>query len=245
MCTVILGIGLREDFPVILGANRDEMLARPWEKPAAHWPEQHRGVVGGRDTLAGGTWLALNRHGVVAAVLNRHGSLGPAPGKRSRGELPLVALAAGTASEAAMLLARLDAGAFRPFNLILADARDAFFIRGMSSGNPELRKLAPGHWMTTAHDPNDLSSPRIARHLPRLRAAAVPDPARDDFSSWIEVLADTSAPVESAINIAPTAGFGTVSSCLLALPRSGAAVFKFAPGRPHETIFQHVEACRR
>ena len=85
MCSIILRMG---PDGVSIGANRDEMLARRWEPPAEYWP----GVIGGRDVLGGGTWMAINRHGVMAAVLNRHGSLGPAAGKRSRGELPLLAL---------------------------------------------------------------------------------------------------------------------------------------------------------
>ena len=94
MCSIILRTGVGE---VLIGANRDEMVARPWESPAEFWP----GIIGGRDILGGGTWMALNRHGVMAAILNRHGSLGPAPGKRSRGELPLLALRETSAKVAA------------------------------------------------------------------------------------------------------------------------------------------------
>ena len=54
--------------------------------------------------------MGVNRHGVVAAVLNRPGSLGPAPGKRSRGELPLLALEHDLAAAAAAAIAALDAG---------------------------------------------------------------------------------------------------------------------------------------
>ena len=45
--------------------------------------------VGGRDELSGGTWLAVNEHGVCAGLTNQ--PLGDAkdPSKRSRGELPL------------------------------------------------------------------------------------------------------------------------------------------------------------
>jgi hypothetical protein len=82
---------------VLIAANRDERLDREWDPPAAHWP----GLIGGRDRLGGGSWMAVNHHGVMAAVLNRVGSLGPEPGKRSRGELPLLALQAASAAEAA------------------------------------------------------------------------------------------------------------------------------------------------
>src|SRR5579872_6476940 len=114
MCTVVLLIRPGHAWPLLLAANRDEMLARAWDSPAAYWPDQP-GVVAGRDRSAGGTWMGINRHGVAAAVLNRPGSLGPAAGKRSRGELPLLALEAGSAGEAASAIAALDPGRWRSF----------------------------------------------------------------------------------------------------------------------------------
>src|SRR5271167_2972145 len=120
MCTVVTLFRPGHPVPLLLAANRDEMILRAWDPPAAYWPEQS-GVVAGRDRSGGGTWMGINRAGVVAAVLNRVGSLGPAPGKRSRGELPLLALRHGTAGEAAEALSRLDAGLWRSFNLVVAD----------------------------------------------------------------------------------------------------------------------------
>ena len=75
-------------WPVLIGANRDEMIDRPWQPPGRHWPDRPD-VVAGLDSLAGGSWLGINDWGVAAAVLNRHGSLGPASERRSRGELVL------------------------------------------------------------------------------------------------------------------------------------------------------------
>ena len=112
MCTVVILRRPGHAWPTILGANRDEKLHRAWDPPAAWWPDRP-GVVGGRDREAGGTWMAANATGVVAAVLNRPGSLGPAPGKRSRGELPLLALERATAEVAAAVvwLCSAEAGA--------------------------------------------------------------------------------------------------------------------------------------
>src|SRR5258707_251483 len=75
-------------WPVIIGANRDEMIGRPSQPPGRHWPDRAE-IVGGLDLLAGGSWLGVNDWGVAAAILNRQGSLGPAAGLRSRGELVL------------------------------------------------------------------------------------------------------------------------------------------------------------
>jgi uncharacterized protein with NRDE domain len=238
VCTVILLLRPDNPWPLLLAANRDEMLDRPWVAPAAHWPE-YPGIVGGQDRLAGGTWMAVNAHGVVATVLNRSGSLGTEPGKRSRGELPLLALGHSSAAAGAQAIAALDAGAWRRFNMVIADAKEAFFVRGLGEGHPSIKPLPEGLSMVTAHDPNDTASPRIARHLPKLRAAPVPRPP-DDWAGWLAIMADGSGPPESQMNIRPQAGFGTVSCSLFALPIRGLPIWRFAPGPPDRTEFMTV-----
>ncbi len=227
MCSVILCIG---PDGVFVAANRDEMTARPWEKPAEYWP----GICGGRDVLAGGTWLALNRAGVLACVLNREGTLGPAPGKRSRGELPLLALQAPASSAAAQAIGELDAGQYRAFNMVIADAMGAFFIRGVGAGRPEILPLAPGVHMVTAGEADDMSRPRIARHLPRFAAAPT--------TQWGALLADGSGPRAEQLNISAVenVGFGTVCASLVSLPRGGAAAHDFAAGPPGQARFERI-----
>jgi hypothetical protein len=163
------------------------------------------------------------------------GSLGPEAGKRSRGELPLLALGAGSAAGAAAAIAALDAGSWRPFNMVVADATGAVFLRGLGAGRPEPVALEAGLSIVTAHDPNDLASPRIARHLPRFRAAPAPDPDRGDWAAWEALLADSGFGAEGiggALNVPPTDGFGTVSSSLVALGAAGQAAWRFCAGPP-------------
>jgi uncharacterized protein with NRDE domain len=234
VCTVTILIRPGHVWPLVLAANRDERLDRAWDPPAAWWPDRP-GVVAGRDHSGGGTWMGINAHGVVAAVLNRPGSLGPAAGKRSRGELPLIALDHPTAQDAAQALIALDAGQWRGFNMVLADASGAIFVRGAGHGHPRAIHLAPGVHMVTAHDPNDPESPRVARHLERFRDAAAPEPG--NWSAWMAIVADRSGDAGEQINVVPRAGFGTVCSSLVALHASGPPVWLFAAGPPHQAVF--------
>ncbi|OYV34137.1 MAG: hypothetical protein B7Z80_22085 [Rhodospirillales bacterium 20-64-7] len=228
MCSIILRI---EESGIFIAANRDEMLNRPWAAPGAYWPKLP-GVIAGQDKTAGGTWMGLNRDGVMAAVLNRHGSLGPAPGKRSRGELPLQALAHPTAEAAVSAIARLDAGAYRSFNLVIADCEQAFCLSGLEQGVPVVSELGLGTWMITSGEPNELKLPRIARHLPKFEAAA--------WKKWSVLLADYGPPEDSALSIPPQHGFGTVCASLVALPKDGVPSWDFAAGAPHKTTFAAV-----
>jgi hypothetical protein len=251
MCTVVILRRPQHAWPVILGANRDEMADRPWQPPARHWPDR-ADVVAGIDQLAGGTWMGLNDSGVVACILNRHGSLGPAPGKRSRGELVLEALDHGDASDAAASLQDIDPAAYRPFNMLIADNRDAWWLSLSAPGRaPRLERIPEGLSMFTAYDRNDVSDPRIAAYLPRFAAAPPPTPDKNDWESWRSLLADTdpSAGVR-AMSFETDTGFGTSSSSLLALPSPEAVfgpakvrpVWLFAAGPPHVTGFRPIEA---
>ncbi len=237
MCTVVLLIRPGHVWPLVLAANRDEVLSRPWLPPAAYWPEQPD-VTAGRDRLGGGTWMGVNTRGVMAAVLNRPGSLGPAAGKRSRGELPLLALTHGSASDAAAAITALNAGAWRSFNLVLADRTGALFVRGLGYGRAEAASLVPGLHMVTAHDPDDPESPRVAMHLARFRTAPPPEPG--NWRAWQHILSDRSGDAGEQINVVPRGGFGTVCSSLLALPKQGPPEWLFAAGPPHEAPFLPV-----
>ena len=222
---------------MLLATNRDERLDRAWDVPGRYWPETPD-IVAGRDRTAGGTWMGVNRAGVVAAVLNRQGTLGPVAGKRSRGDLPLIALAQSSAEAALGALARLDAGAWRSFNMVIADRSGAYAVRGLGHGRPDSIRLGEGVHMVTAHDPDDFTSPRVARHLPRFRAAAAPTQA--GWESWRVILADREGEPGAQINVVPRAGFGTSSSSFLALPSAGPPLWLFAPGPPDEARFEPV-----
>lgn len=254
MCTVVLLRRPNHPWPVILGANRDEILGRPWKPPARHWPDR-ADVVAGLDELAGGTWMGLNDSGVVACILNRHGSLGPAPGKRSRGELVLEALDHADAASAAAALTELAPEAYRPFNMVIADNRDAWWLAHVGTGKAlRLEKVPDGLSMFTAFERNDPSDPRIKAFRPRFEAATAPDPDAGDWAAWQQLLGTTDPSGEKgagetrAMSFRMPSGFGTSSASLLALP-SAEAIFGpekkqlrwlFAAGAPDTTPFLPV-----
>lgn len=113
MCTLVIDVAPQRRYAVLLAAVRDEMLGRAWDPPARHWPDRP-GLIGGRDRLAGGTWLAFDPAARrVACVLNGTGPPAVSAHRRSRGELPLAAAAGETVPDE---LTRFD-----PFHLVVAD----------------------------------------------------------------------------------------------------------------------------
>jgi uncharacterized protein with NRDE domain len=255
MCTLVILRRPEHRWPVLIGANRDEMVDRPARPPGRHWPDRPE-VTAGLDLFAGGSWLGLNDWGVMAAILNRTGSLGPAPGRRSRGELVLEALDHADAVEAAAALSALDPHSYRSFNLIIADSRDGFWLRhdGAQIAAYPLKEglslIAAGDLIDDPGD--DPETRRLELALPRFRAAPVPDPDHGDWTAWQELLACDEAPpgeaAEAALRFRTPGGFATVSSTLLALPtREEPAlkpVFRYAGWLPQPTPWHDVDlAC--
>lgn len=138
MCLILVGITARPDSRVLLLANRDEFHARA-AAAAAPWEHDPR-VVGGRDLVAGGSWLAVRADGGFAAVTNVRSGM-PRPAPRSRGALVRdFVLGCATAREYLDAL-RPQVADFAPFNLILGDGSDVVVFEG---GTGRSWSLGPG-----------------------------------------------------------------------------------------------------
>jgi uncharacterized protein with NRDE domain len=252
MCTLVILRRPDHAWPVVIGANRDEMLGRTALAPARHWPDRPE-VIAGLDQLAHGSWLGINDWGVAAAVLNRHGSLGPAPGQRSRGELVLEALDHPDAVAAAEALSHLDPAAYRTFNLIVADNRDAFWLRHADGKSVDAWPIQDGLSLIDSGELNRPNNRRVTLATPLFRAAAVPEPDRDDWADWQALLSNSESPSgeppENALRFITAHGYGTVSSALVALPQPNAGKrkprFRYAQWRPEEIPWADVSSAAR
>ena len=70
VCLLVVASQLVPGEPLIVGANRDEVLDRPATSITVLDVGPPR-VLGGRDELSGGTWLAVNEHGLCAGLTNQ------------------------------------------------------------------------------------------------------------------------------------------------------------------------------
>jgi len=184
MCTAVLSI--EPGLPALLAGIRDELTDRPWEPPARHWPGFPE-LTGGRDLLAGGTWLAVAPAWVRAScVLNGRGQAAPPSSRRSRGILPLGA-AAGQPFD------KPSTGLFDPFHLVTVEPGRAllqswdgerftetelspglhFVVNSGLAGRPA-PALAPASQADSNGREHELA--RIGHFLPRFLAADRPAP---------------------------------------------------------------------
>ena len=117
MCLLAFDWQPQTAVPLRLIGNRDEFHERP-TLPLHHW--NRAPITGGKDLEAGGSWLAVNHMGRVAALTNvRDPKLATPPSATSRGELVRQALTC-TDTESWLESLRLQAHAYAGFNLLVA-----------------------------------------------------------------------------------------------------------------------------
>ncbi|CAN0927427.1 Transport and Golgi organization 2 homolog [Linum grandiflorum] len=139
-------------YPLLLLHNRDEYHKRP--TAAVEWWTDID-IVGGRDEVAGGTWLACSRGGRVVFLTNVM-ELHERPDAKSRGELPLLFLQSCKAPrEFAEGLAK-EADQYNGFNLILADilSNTMVYVSNRAKGKEAfiIQNVSPGiHVLSNAH----------------------------------------------------------------------------------------------
>jgi uncharacterized protein with NRDE domain len=138
--------GIVPGAPLLIAANRDELYQRPADPITVLRAAQPR-ILGGRDEQAGGTWLAVNEHGVVAGLTNQPVTARD-PAKRSRGELPLAFAAYPDAATAVTeVCGRLDPADYNPCWMLVGD-RHALFSVDMSGGHrARAEELPPGSYV--------------------------------------------------------------------------------------------------
>ena len=144
MCLLVFAWQPEAEHPLVVAANRDERLDRPACSLCVLRDRAPR-ILGGRDELAGGTWLATNENGVVVGLTNSPSPGGRDTTKRSRGELPLIVAAAPAAADGVASLCRMvEPGQYNPAWLLAGDRQSLFYVELAADRAPVVRQLAPG-----------------------------------------------------------------------------------------------------
>ncbi len=238
MCLLMILHRVSAQAPLMLAANREEYFDRPFDGPRL-LPGPPRTLFG-TDRRAGGTWLGVNQHGLVAAVTNRLKSRLPAQ-PRSRGSLCLDLLRCRNATEAAQAaLAELHTDRYAGANFVCLDREQGFVI---SAGDELIEhRLGPGVHLLTNGDLNDGHDMRqqYARTLLAPRFPGRPD----EFIAAAKTILSTGLdPEEKRTIVVRTPERGTVCSTILTLAQPAErSSYLYAPGPPDQTPFEDHSA---
>ncbi len=183
MCTVLLRFAPGTNWPVLLGAIRDEFADRAWDPPGSHWSAPWAGLLGGRDRTAGGTWLAVDpsaRRPAVAALLNGARRPTLARGTRpTRGTLALDALVSGGPADAHAVTDHDG------FHLLLATL-ERIELWSWDGQTLEHRALPPGDHIIVNLGVDTHADPLVPHFEPLLAALPSPrlDPGSSSWEAW-------------------------------------------------------------
>ncbi|KAF5745816.1 transport and Golgi organization 2 [Tripterygium wilfordii] len=152
MCIAVFLWQAHPLYPLILLLNRDEFHNRP-TAPLAWWEGGE--ILGGRDGLAGGTWLACSREGRLAFLTNVREVHQSTPLVKSRGDLPVSFLKSKKNPLEFAEEVLKEADQYNGFNLILVDlgSKSIIYVTNRSKEDKVgfIREVSPGiHVLTNA-----------------------------------------------------------------------------------------------
>jgi uncharacterized protein with NRDE domain len=206
MCLLLIAIDTVPGIPLLLLGNRDEFHARA-SAAAAPWVENAH-VVGGRDLVAGGSWLSLRDDARFAAVTNLRTGV-PATAPRSRGWLVRDFVLSAMPPVAFLETARADEGEFGPFNLVVGDG-EGIFALGSSEGR--VRALGAGVHLIS-NGALGVHWPKTERLQRRFDAAVAAGLDGGDEARLLDLLLDEAQPADDQL---PDTGIGAELERLLA-----------------------------
>lgn len=139
MCLIALHVPTSASDPLVVIANRDEVLSRP-TAPLHRWTDGS-GIVAGADLEAGGTWMGVHpEHGRVAMVTNVRDPRDLQPRRASepsRGALVRDFLVGELSAD--RFVAQAHRASMRGFNLIAIDRAGAHWCSNRGGAPTRLR----------------------------------------------------------------------------------------------------------
>ena len=156
MCLAAFSFLASAKYPLMFAANRDELHERP--TASAGWWDDHGTILGGRDLKAGGSWLAVDRRGRLAAVTNfRDGN--DAVYARSRGHLVQDYLTGSLSTDDYLATLKAHETDYGPYNLVIFDGHRLHYASNRAPGE----ELGAGIYA--------LSNGRLGSTWPKVRYA--------------------------------------------------------------------------
>lgn len=141
MCLILFAVNPHPELRLVVAANRDEQHGRATLR-ADFWQDAPQ-ILGGRDLVAGGTWLGVTKTGRFAAVTNfAEPPPDPLP-PRSRGDLTANFLSSDIGCCEYLETVADRADAYRGFNLLLSDGNEVYYY---SNRAKQIKQLAPGFY---------------------------------------------------------------------------------------------------
>lgn len=191
MCLLAIAWRCHPRHDLVFVGNRDEFYERPTQA-ASWWQAGERAMFGGRDLLAGGTWLGMRRDGAFATVTNVRQPQARREGARSRGHL-ITSLLQGEDALGALDALRDEGEHYAHYNLLVGTLSPTPRLAYLNNVDGDLRKDLPAGVYVLSNHRLDTPWPKAERIRHAIRQFLdEPSAAGDDQTLIDELLATMS-----------------------------------------------------
>lgn len=146
MCIIAWNWEPQSSSPFTLIGNRDELYSRP--TLPLHWWTNEK-ILAGKDLQAGGTWLAVNQKGFLAALTNYRDGQSTVNFTSSRGDIIKTFLNSNLKPLNFLESLQNTSQLYNNFNLLIYDLENLF---GYESRTKKIIKLQPGFGVVSNGD---------------------------------------------------------------------------------------------
>lgn len=234
MCIAFVSYKNHPQYDLIIAHNRDEFFNRKTQ--AAHyWSPDHK-ILGGKDLVSGGSWLALSKQGRIAFVTN-HRTPNIKPGLKSRGSIIHDFVTDTSHPEQFLKTLNHTKKSYNPFNLLTFDHDNAWFLA--SHSDTTHTRLSPSYY-ALSNASLDTPWPKV-RKLKERAIQILQNSKKDPSEELFEILKDQEKAKDEELpktGIDPSLekalssifinidGYGTRSSTILLIDKEGRLSFK-------------------
>ena len=247
MCTLVISRNLNSPWPVMIASNRDENISRRFLPPGKHWVNNPN-IFAGYDKKEGGSWLGINNKNLLIALLNRPNQQLKKNFKTSRGQIVIEGLKQKNSIEAINRIKTIDINKWKPFNVIVADYKEAYWIKNDGLNPLEISTIPMGVSMIDSKDLNDLNSERFVKYYKKFCSSIPKGPDKACWKDWIEIMSKKSSfqedPLLGITIDTNNKSFGTVCSSLISIPNPNLIQEKlqwqYCDGAPQFEKFKNI-----
>jgi uncharacterized protein with NRDE domain len=197
MCLIVFSWKASAEKLLMMAANRDEFYKRPTSSLQV-WNE-NPSIIAGKDLVAGGIWMGVNKSGKFAAVTNYRDPKTIKTEALSRGNITLDYLKGEELPEEYLIRLARNLDKYNGFNLILGDQVSAFYFSNVTQ---KIEKLKPGFYGLSNHL-LDTGWPKVVQAKKMLEPEF--NKANPDLEIIFKILRN---PAQAAEELLPDTGIG-------------------------------------
>lgn len=233
MCILFTAYRSHPDYPLIVAANRDEFYARPTKD--AHFWEDERDVLAGRDLEQLGTWLGITKTGRFAALTNFRNLEEKRENKQSRGHIVKNFLTSETTPQEYLQNLQQERNDYPGFNVLVADQQSFYYYSNVEN---EIKEITAGVHGLSNHLLNT-PWPKVERGKQQLRSLIENNKIESDAlfqlladkkQAPLKLLPNTGLSLEMEKQVSSifieTNGYGTRCSTVLTIDKNGTVTFQ-------------------